>query len=201
VSVDAVSRRRDRWGPEGPPPEAYSRVTNPERFGPLHRFAERLLTNLEEEFDVSREEDLGLDPDLGRNEPTVRLTPRPPEAGTLTIAFTSFPGLLVRLGHWYEEPIPGCGCDACDETAEQGQARLEWIAGTLTSGRFRESIRPGLLSHGWLFHVLNNARPQRMGEVTNHAIAGSSHDRRAGGTRSFDNQPWPAGTPAGPTGS
>ena len=25
-----------RWGPEGPPPEAYSRVTDAERFRPLH---------------------------------------------------------------------------------------------------------------------------------------------------------------------
>ena len=28
--------RGDRWGIAGPPDEAYSRVTNPERFQPLH---------------------------------------------------------------------------------------------------------------------------------------------------------------------
>jgi hypothetical protein len=59
-----------------------------------------LLTNLEAEFEVSREEGRGLDPDLSRNEPTVRLTPRALEAGALTIAFSPFPGVRLRLGHW-----------------------------------------------------------------------------------------------------
>ena len=42
--------RRDRWGIEGPPDEAYSRVTNPERFQPLHAAATELLDRLEREF-------------------------------------------------------------------------------------------------------------------------------------------------------
>ena len=45
--------RGDRWGIEGPPEEAYSRVTNPERFQPLHAAATELLDRLEREF-VSR---------------------------------------------------------------------------------------------------------------------------------------------------
>jgi hypothetical protein len=43
-----------RWGPDGPPPEAYSRVTNPERFRPLHDFALTLLAQLHGSFDVDR---------------------------------------------------------------------------------------------------------------------------------------------------
>jgi Family of unknown function (DUF6226) len=107
-------------GVEGPPEEAYSRVTNPERFRPLHGFAERLLGRLEATFDAEREEAYDLDDELGRYaaKPTVRLAPRSTDGGSLTIVFTSFPGLLVRLRHWVVEPVPGCGCDACDETAE-----------------------------------------------------------------------------------
>ena len=55
----------DRWGIEGPPPEAYSRVTNPERFQPLHSFAEGLVARLEARFDVERTEGYGLDAEEG----------------------------------------------------------------------------------------------------------------------------------------
>jgi hypothetical protein len=146
----------DRWGIDGPPPEAYSRVTNPERFAPLLGFAEHLLAGLERDFDVVREEGHGLDPELVERtrvdaaRPTVRLVPDAADAGSLTIAFTSFPGLMVRLGTWLVEAIPVCGCDACDETAEEGQDRLERLIGALTSGRFSESIELGLWGDWWL---------------------------------------------------
>jgi Family of unknown function (DUF6226) len=189
----------DRWGPDGPPPEAYSRVTNPERFRPLHGFADMLLTNLEAEFDVSREEGLGLDADLGRNELTVRLTPRATDAGALAIAFTPFPGLLVRLGHWLVEPIPPCGCDACDETAEEGKARLEWMARTLTSGRYRESIRIGLLRDGWLCQALDNDTGRsELGKSRITRSPARAMISRAGGRRRFEYRPWPPRETSGP---
>lgn len=102
----------ERWGIDGPPPEAYSRVTNPERFKPLHGFAERLLGSRETDFDLARQEGYGLDGELKRDDAAsaiVRLVPRSADAGALTIAFTSFPGLRVRLGHWFVEPVPFCG--------------------------------------------------------------------------------------------
>jgi Family of unknown function (DUF6226) len=192
----------DRWGPGGPPPEAYSRVTNPERFRPLHGAAERLLSDLEGEFDVSREEGRGLDPGLSRDEPTIRLTPHALEAGPLTIAFSPFPGLRLRLGHWWEEHIPACGCDACDETANHGQARLGWLAKTLTSGQFRESIRLGLLRDGWLFHALENATGRsESGESRIARARARSMIARAGGKRRFDYGPWPPRRRAGASSS
>lgn len=45
-----------RWGAAGPPPEAYSRVTNPERFASLHDSASRFLHRLEGEFETERRE-------------------------------------------------------------------------------------------------------------------------------------------------
>src|SRR2546421_235902 len=42
----------DRWGPDGPPPEAYSRVTNPERFAPVVEAADVLVATLLRDYDV-----------------------------------------------------------------------------------------------------------------------------------------------------
>lgn len=36
----------NRWGPEGPPNEAYSRVSDPERFQSLHDLADEVISQL-----------------------------------------------------------------------------------------------------------------------------------------------------------
>lgn len=183
-----------KWGVEGPPEEAYSRVTNPERFRPLHGSAERLLGRLEATFDVEREERYDLDDELGpyAAKPTVRLAPRSTDGGSLTIVFTSFPGLLVRLGHWVVEPVPVCGCDACDETAEEEQARLESMVGDLTTGRLTESIRLRLWGGGWLVRGAPDPHDvSRIGRSRARALIA-----RAGGRRRFDYRPWPSGSSA-----
>jgi hypothetical protein len=134
---------RDRWGIEGPPPEAYSRVTSPERFQPLHPFTEGLVAQLEARFDVERTEGSGLDAELeavGTIRPTIRLTPRSPQAAPLVFAFTAFPGVVTRSGQWRVDPFPSCGCDACDEDAAGEIERLAWLVDQVTAGRFRETI-------------------------------------------------------------
>lgn len=57
---------RFNWGPDGPPDEAYSRVTEPERFLPLVDWTPDLLSRLEDEYDVVREEAYAIDTDLER---------------------------------------------------------------------------------------------------------------------------------------
>ena len=74
--------RGNRWGIEGPPEEAYSRVTDPERFQPLHDAALELLDRLEREFAVERLEGSGGDDELGGRShvrPTIRLVPHDPQ--------------------------------------------------------------------------------------------------------------------------
>jgi hypothetical protein len=86
----------NRWGSEGPPLEAYSRVTNPERFRPLHGVALTLLEQLHASFNAERVEGYGLDSELESGalaRPSVRLIPDDPKAAPLTITFTTFPGL------------------------------------------------------------------------------------------------------------
>ena len=135
--------RQDRWGPEGPPEEAYSRLTNPERFLPLHNAALEMLTALEQRFDVERVEGYDLDEELkirGLLRPTIALRPTDPEAAPLTVAFTDFPGLSVRFGRWSAELFPICGCDACAEDAEREIERLTERVDILTAGGFREAV-------------------------------------------------------------
>jgi hypothetical protein len=135
----------DRWGPEGPPLEAYSRVTNPERFALLHDIATELLQRLELEFDVERAEGYGLDPELeGRfsalARPTVVLTPREIDGAPIAISFSGFPGIHIRFGRWYTRSFPACGCDACNESAEEEAKNLKRLTESVITGCFQEAI-------------------------------------------------------------
>ena len=47
---------RFNWGVEGSPDDAYSRVTEPERFRPLHDWALEALARLQTDYDVIRDE-------------------------------------------------------------------------------------------------------------------------------------------------
>jgi hypothetical protein len=134
-----------RWGVEGPPLEAYSRVTNPERFASLHDVATELLARLELEFDAERADGYGLDPEVEEGitlaRASVSLVPRDASSAPLVIAFSAFPGVRVRFGRWCIVAFPTCGCDACDETAEGKAERLKSMIDSLTEDRFEEAIR------------------------------------------------------------
>jgi hypothetical protein len=129
-----------------PLPEAYSRVTNPERFRVLHSTILAILDRLEADFDVRREEGHGLDEELERKfdlaRPSIRLTPADPESAPVTVAFSAFPGLHLRFGLWWKEPAPSCGCDACDESGEQLAEQLTELIEDVVAGRFWESHNP-----------------------------------------------------------
>ena len=92
---------RHNWGPDGPPPDAYTRVTAAERFQPLHGIALNLLQRLEDQFDVERDEGHRLDTALGEGDaarPSIRLTPADASAAPILVSFTAFPGLRVGCG-------------------------------------------------------------------------------------------------------
>ena len=136
---------------------AYSRVTNPERFRPLHTAMLAVIDRLERDFEVERTEGFGFDEKLTRGlelaREDVRLTPKDPDAAPVSIVFTAFPGLRIRFGRWYIEPFPGCGCDACDESAVDEIERLNEMVDDVTAGRFREAIEIPLFSFrgaGWV---------------------------------------------------
>ncbi len=134
---------RFNWGPDGPPENAYSRVTAPERFPPLVDWTLDLLARLEAGYAVVREDDFGLDPELERmavTKPTVRLAPRRDGAAPVVVAFThcEHAGVHVRFGRFHVEPFPECGCDACDETAEENFELLRETVEAAVAGEFKE---------------------------------------------------------------
>jgi uncharacterized protein DUF6226 len=184
-----------RWGAQGPPLEAYSRVTNPERFASLHGFAAELLDRLEREYDIGRTEGYGLDAELEQActlaRPSVTLVPRDIAAAPMVVAFSGFPGLLVRCGRWWTTAFPTCGCDACDETAEGEAGRLQSLIDDVTTGRFREAIQ--IPDGGVAF--------QKFWSVSEGSSQESQFDRdraqqpvAASDRSSYDWRPWPKRT-------
>jgi hypothetical protein len=76
----------------------------------------------------------------------VQLVPSSRSGATLTVGFTTFPGLVVRYGKWHVEAYPHCGCDACDESPDYLARDFADRVDLLAKGRFREK----LTLSGWL---------------------------------------------------
>ena len=143
---------RFNWGSEGPPEDAYSRVTEAQRFGPLHDWALEAVARLEADYEVARIEAQSMDTELERaplSKPTIRLTPLQDAGAPVTIAFTDFPGLAVRFGRWVTEWFPSCGCDACDEMPDEEFERFTQLLDDVVAGRFRESLYRDGWRHAW----------------------------------------------------
>ena len=101
----------------------------------MHGVARELLDGLTAEFDVERREYAAADPSGRLHEcPATQVIPRDPQAGQLTVVFTGFPGLALRLGYMPERYLPACGCDACDDDpsdlAEDLSASVETLVHT-----------------------------------------------------------------------
>jgi hypothetical protein len=123
----------NRWGPEGPPDEAYSRLTDPERFAPVVVAADALVERLVADYDVS-----SAPVELEHTVRAVRL--QPARGAPLTVGITDFPGVRLVMGHWCSAPVPQCGCDACDETAVDAVRDLLGTVGDVVAGRFSERL-------------------------------------------------------------
>ena len=143
---------RDHWGPDGPPEEAYSRVTDAERFRPLHKATLELIDRLEVSFELERLEGYGLDPELEIRRmarQSVRLTPRGDFRAPMIFKFSVLPGLAARFGRWYTAVFTDCGCDACGSNADEEFSRLNQAVAGVVSGRFREPLTvPGIFGDG-----------------------------------------------------
>lgn len=112
-------------------------MTNPGRFAVLHEAAENLLDELTERYIVERR-------DTTKPAHTVRLIPHTPAAAPLAVTFTDFPSVVLRLGRWYEESLPNCGCDVCDEHPEELVADLRTQVSALVEGGLWERVRRGV---------------------------------------------------------
>ncbi len=129
-----------RWGPDGPPQEAYSRVSDPHRYDPLRVVARELLGRLEATYDVTTRGGSELQPWSGVTVETVTLVPSDPRASPLTVTFADPFGLRLGFGHGHVERIPDCGCDACDEDLDDCTGMLDEHVGAVTVGSFGERL-------------------------------------------------------------
>lgn len=129
---------------DGPPDEAYGRVTNPERFAAVHDAARTLIGELIETFDVDVMTGPDVDDAMALRSPgaefleTIRLAPREATASTATFGFTPFPAVFVHAGRSLSYVYPRCGCDACDDQPDEVIADLRREIDALTAGRVTE---------------------------------------------------------------
>jgi hypothetical protein len=122
----------------------YPHTTNAGRFAVLHDAADALLDELAEGYMVEHRETkelLGPDEALVR---VVRLIPRTPAAAPLAVAFTNLPGLTLRLGRWWAQTLPVCGCDACGEEPAQLVDDLRVQCAAMIEGGLWERVRRGV---------------------------------------------------------
>jgi hypothetical protein len=125
-------------------PDGFARVTDAGRYVVLHDEAEALLEELDRLYTVERRETKEALADDGPLVRTVWLVPHTPAAAPLAIAFTDFPAVVLRLGRWYQQSLPACGCDACDEDPSALVADLQTQAAALVEGGLWERVRRGL---------------------------------------------------------
>lgn len=171
----------ERWGPSGPPEHAYSRVTQPERYAPLHGVADALVAHLVAVYDCAASEDATEEHELR----AVRVRS---VAGTaeIRIAWTDFPGVRARLGSAVEAGAPVCGCDACDEPlAETASELCDHVLATV-EGQLRESFSPGRRSESANFPNSSSWTRSSRSRQELRALAGRTPERWA---------PWPRRAP------
>lgn len=179
---DAASWARHTAGVDG-----YARATDLDRFAVLHEAADELLDDLTDRYLVERresKESLGLDEALVR---TVRLIPRMPTAAPLAIHFTG-PGLILRLGRWWDESLPACACDICGENPTELVRKLHTQVTALTEGGLWERVRRGM-SGSWFETRLigTGVKSDREGPL---AAAAAREARRSGFAEPVQWAPW-----------
>ena len=167
--------------------DGYAHATGTDRFALLHETADNLLDELTERYLVERRESkepLGLDDALVR---TVRLIPRVPTAAPLAIHFTD-PGLILRLGRWWEESLPACACNTCGEDPRELAQKLHTHVAALIEGGLWERVRRGM-SGSWFETRLigTGVKADREGPLS---AAGARDARRGGFAAAVQWAPW-----------
>lgn len=172
-------------------PAAYGRVTDPERFRPLHDAALALIDELSTTYDLTvtrRRDEEGTAVGVGGpvRERVVHLQPTDPTAAPLTFTLSAFPGVGLAYGRWSDASFPSCGCDACDEDPTEAVAGLTATVRAVVAGSLRESLaRRGL--HPWQYVVLTG---DGWREESGQAIS-RQRFRELGGRGTHSYAPWP----------
>lgn len=163
--------------------------TDTARFAVLHDAAESLLDELTGRYMVERRET--KEPHGSDEAPvrTVRLMPRTPAAGPLAVAFTDVPGLSLRLGRWWAEVLPTCGCDQCQEDPADLVEQLRMQAAALIEGGLWERVRRGVGGSWYETRLIGvGISARREGPLTPQD---AREARRSGFAAAVQWAPWP----------
>lgn len=185
--VDALEWR-SRWRGE-PPAEAYSRVSDAERYRVLHAFASAVVDDLEREFAVERQELDGLaggTADHVEFDRVLRLVPGDPAAAPLVVGLTRFPGVLLRFGEQTDVVLPHCGCDACDELVQDLRDEARFHIDALVLGGFAE----GVSADGAQWHRFVTSRGSMSGTTPADGARAPGVARTSGVARTRDWRAW-----------
>jgi Family of unknown function (DUF6226) len=175
--------------------EEYPRITEPSRYGVLHQVAEALLDELTDRYVVARrdtKEPLVAEPGA----PIVRVTrlvPHCPAASPLAILFTDFPGIVLRLGRWFEDRLPACGCDECDERPSELAADLQAHVAAHVEGGLWERVHRSLTGSLRETRLIGPGLSLVGSELLQPAEARSA--RREGFAAPVQWAPWPRRSP------
>jgi len=124
-----------RWSGGSPPDDAYSRTSHLERFAPMLTVVDALADHLETWYavDVDRRVD---------EQGTRVFRLRPMTGAPLTITATA-ESIGIEAGALFQEMVPGCTCDACDESAETVADQVEETLLSIAAGGLREVFPVG----------------------------------------------------------
>ncbi len=122
---------------EGPPPEAYSRYSDPLKYVPVAEALDPLVANLVATYDATVEP-LPVAPEDDRVVRALRVVPR--SGAPLVFEVTMLPSILARRGWWNATGVPHCGCDACDEDPAACIEELRGWVDEAVAGEFTEEL-------------------------------------------------------------
>lgn len=153
---------------DSPPESAYSVTEHPERYAPLHVIADPLIEHLRDTYDVEIDEGPEAIAELVRphrdTTRAVRIRPSDSDCATLTLIFTSYPGIGMHAGLLHDFYFPSCGCDACDSTWQDEADGLERQVFAVVNGSYQESVKRGLRPMvGYAFTFPDGASSGRTG--------------------------------------
>lgn len=132
-----VIRYGSRWGGGSPSEDAYSRVSHLERFAPVPAVVAALVAHLETWYAVAVEKRTD-----GSGSHIVHLRPTTGAPITITSSATG-ESVAIEAGALFRDRVPGCTCDACDETAESVADQLEQTLLAIAAGGLREVFPVG----------------------------------------------------------
>lgn len=173
----------DRWGPDGPPPEAYSRVTRDLAAvtAGFSAWLDDLPRRLTAAYDCVVAEPSAVELERFGDAPgpldeVYVVQPAQESSAPLLVARRTYDGgagVLLRTGVAIDEGIPSCFCDACDEDSESLVGQVDEVLATLTGGcrefrrPYRRPLRERLAGGPWLEHGYE----RQDGTTSTHASA------------------------------